>query len=327
MKRTLNFTTALEDCERFADAADLERFIARFDGLELMVIEDERCADSSILKIEPRHVVGLHMSSYYAWLDLWRGNEEGLLHEFGTLEAAEAFYGGLDKQVIVDRFRKDLQDAHRYGAEYVVFHASETWSDESFSLSFHNSDECVIEALGELLTEVFAEEDGSLLLLMENLWHSGLTFTRPQIACDLLSVVDYANKGFMFDTGHAFHTNLELKTEAGGIRYVHGLLDALDTYGLVDEIRGIHLNQSLTGEYAKRTAANPPVLSFDPFERMVQNFTHAFAIDKHQPFTCPDVAGLVERIAPDYVTFEFITETREQLAKYIDTQWKALGYR
>lgn len=321
MKTSFNFTTCDEDVNRFADQADFEHFLAGFDGVELMVLGD----DTQTL-VEPKHVLGLHMGSYYAWVDAWRGCEEGLIHEFGSLEAAERFYGGLDRNTIINRYKADVLDAHRYGAAYAVFHASETWSDESFGLRFHYTDEEVVESLAELLNAVLADEDGTVALLMENLWHVGLTFTRPEIARDLYQAIDYPNKGFMFDTGHAFHTNWDIKTESEGIAYIHGLLDGLECYNLIDAIRGVHLQQSITGDYARRIMENPPVLSDDPLERMGQNFTHAFAIDQHKPFTCPEVRGLVARMNPEYLTFEFITSSREELASAIETQRRALGW-
>ena len=321
MLKSFNFTTCEEDIARFKDQADFEQFLGGFDGVELMVL-----GNSAQTLVEPRHVTGLHMSSYYTWIDLWQANEEGLIHEFGSLEAAEKYYGGLSRQCIIDKFRKDLADAHHFGAAYVVFHASDVWSDESFSLRFHRSDEEVCEALAQLLNAVFAEEDGKVALLMENLWHPGLNFTRPEVARDLLASVNYANKGFMFDTGHAFHTNWDIKTEEEGIAYIHGLLDGLDCFNLVDAIRGIHLQQSITGEYALKTMANPPVLSYDPTQRMFQNFTHAFSLDQHQPFSSPAVRGLVDRMNPQYLTFEFITKDREELARAIATQRTALGW-
>ena len=321
MLKSFNLTTCDEDVSRFADQDDFERFIGDFDGVELMVLGQ----DTQTL-IEPRHVVGLHMSSYFTWIDVWRGNEEGLIREFGSLDAAEHFDGGLSRQTIIDRYKADLADAHRYDAAYAVFHASETASDESFTLSFRYSDEEVVEALAELANAVLEDEDGSVAFLMENLWHAGLTFTRPEIARDLLQSVTYPNKGFMFDTGHAFHTNWDIETEEEGIAYIHTLLDGLDRYCLGDAIRGIHLQQSITGDYVRAIQKNPPVLSKDPEQRMMQNFIHAFAIDQHKPFTCPAVRGLVERIDPEYVTFEFITENRDQLAAAIATQRKALGW-
>lgn len=321
MKTSFNLTTCDDDLNRFADQADFEQFMEGFDGVELMVLDD-----GSQTLVEPRHVVGLHMSSYYTWIDLWEGCEEGLIHEFGSLEAAEKYYGGLNRQCIVDKFKKDLVDAHTYQAAYAVFHASDVWSDESFSLRFHRTDEEVCAALAELLGAVFAHEDGEVALLMENLWHPGLNFLRPEVARDLLQAVNYSNKGFMFDTGHAFHTNWDIETEEQGVAYLHTLLDGLERCGLMDALRGMHLQQSVTGEYAKGIMANPPALSFDPMERMFQNFSHAFAIDQHKPFSTPAVRSIVERVNPDYLTFEFITESRQQLADAIATQRAALGW-
>ena len=321
MKVSFNMTTCEEDTIRFANKADFERRLSDFDGVELMVVgPDTHCL------IEPKHVVGLHMGFLYTWIDLWQGNEEGLIHEFGSLDAAEKYYGGLDRQCLIDRFKADLEYAHTYGAAYAVFHVSDTWTEESFTLNFHRSDEEVCQAHAELLNEVFANEDGSVALLMENLWHPGLTFTRPEIARDLLASVHYSNKGFMLDTGHAFHTNWDITTEDEGIDYVHGLLDALDRFNLLDAVRGTHLQQSITGEYARRTMANPPVLSSEPSERWMQTFTHAFAMDEHKPFTSPAVRGLVEHINPEYLTFEFVTANREELDAAIATQKQALGW-
>ena len=321
MKTSFNLTTCEDDLTRFANPADLEQFMEGFDGVELMVLDD-----GSQTLVEPRHVVGLHMSSFYTWIDLWEGCEEGLIHEFGSLKSAEQYYGSLDRRCLVDKFKKDLVDAHKYGAAYAVFHASDVWSDESFSLKFHRTDEEVCAALAELLSAVFAEEDGSVALLMENLWHPGLNFVHPEVARDLLQAVNYSNKGFMFDTGHAFHTNWDIETEEQGVAYLHTLLDGLERCDLMGALRGMHLQQSITGEYAKAVMANPPVLSFDPVERMFQNFTHAFAIDQHKPFTTSAVRGIVERVVPEYLTFEFISENREQLERAIATQKTAIGW-
>lgn len=322
MKTQVNFTTSPDDVSRFADTADFERFLSEngFSGVELMVVGE---GEQGL--VAPKHVVGLHMSSFFTWIDLWEQNEEGLLREFGTLDAAEAFYGGLTRGALVSRFKRDLENAHRFGVEYVVFHVSDIGSEEFFALTSHRTDEEIARATAELLGQVFAGEDGQVALLLENLWHPGLTFTRPEIASYLLDAVPYGNTGFMFDTGHAFHTNWDIATQAEGIRYIHGLLDGLDARGIAGAIRGVHLNQSITGAYARAVAAAPPVLSSDTNERLFQNFTHAFKIDRHEPFSCPEAAGLVRRIAPDYLTFELITESRAQLERAVATQRCALS--
>lgn len=333
MKTSINFTTSYDDVDRFADRADFEGFLESydFDGVELMVIGE----DSKGL-IQPEHVVGLHMSSFVTWVDLWEQNEEGVLHEFGTLEAAEAHYGGLSRDVLVERVRQDFRNARKYGAAYGVFHASDVWGEETFTQSFHHTDEQVIQATSELLNaaidaelaESSADEPPAVpVVLLENLWLPGLTFLRPEIARDLLQSM-HGKAGFMFDTGHAFHTNWDIATEEEGIAHIHQILDGLEIYPeLLDAIKGIHLNQSITGEYVRQVIANPPALAADMNERSWQIFMHAFSVDKHQPFTCPDVRGLVDRIAPDYLTYEFITESRVQLEDYIATQRKSMGWQ
>jgi hypothetical protein len=54
-------------------------------------------------------------------------------------------------------------------------------------------------------------------------------------------------------------------------------------------------------------------------------FEHAFKVDLHQPFTCGGVKGLIERIDPEFLTFEFITENIEQHREYLREQKKAFA--
>lgn len=318
MKIQFNLTTSWDDMRRFQSRDELLDLMRGFDGVELMHFdEDERGI------IPPERVIGLHMSYFPCWLDFWNGNEDAVLREFGSMENAHQVYGGCDRSAILNRFRQDLKNAHRWGAEYVVFHISECTIGECFRLQYSHSDEEVIDAVTGLLNELFANEDGSIALLMENLWQPGLTFTRPEMTRRLLDGVRYPNKGIMLDTGHLLHTNLSLRTQQEGLDYIHQLLDAHGD--LCQHIRGMHLNQSLTGEYMRETMLNPPDLSGDYAERCGQMFMHAFAVDKHQPFTCPGVDALVERIAPEYLTFEFITTDTDQHREYLNAQRCALG--
>lgn len=318
MKIQFNLTTSWDDMRRFQSRDELLDLMRGLDGVELMHFdEDERGI------IPPERVIGLHMSYFPCWLDFWNGNEDAVLREFGSMENAHQVYGGCGRSAILNRFRQDLKNAHRWGAEYVVFHISECTIGECFRLQYSHSDEEVIDAVTELLNELFADEDGSIALLMENLWQPGLTFTRPEMTRRLLDSVRYPNKGIMLDTGHLLHTNLSLRTQQEGLDYIHQLLDAHGD--LCQHIRGMHLNQSLTGEYMRETMLNPPDLSGDYAERCGQMFMHAFAVDKHQPFTCPGVDALVERIAPEYLTFEFITTDTDQHREYLNAQRCALG--
>lgn len=320
MKLTFNLTTGSDDLDRFENRAALIDLMQGFDGVELMQFDDDVRGI-----IPPERVIGFHMSFFHYWLDFWKGDSDAVCKEFGSLQTAYQVYGGTDRNAILDHYRKDLENAHRWNAEYVVFHVSDAGIGESFKLKYRHSDEEVIDATVELLNELFKDEDGSVALLVENLWQPGLSFTRPEMTQRLMDGIRYPNRGIMLDTGHLLHTNLNLRTQEEGIRYIHSLLDRHGA--LCRHIRGIHLNQSLTGEYMERTMRNPPELSGTYSERCEKMFWHAFAIDRHLPFTCDGVSALIDRISPEYLTFEFITTDKIQHQKYLSAQLKALYSR
>lgn len=318
-KLMFNLTTCAEDLLRFGSHAGLRAALDGFDGLELMCIDDP----AAPFAVQAEDVVGLHMGYFPCWLALWEGDWPRLLSEFGSEENVAACFGGTDRAALLRAFRRDLANARRYGAQYVVFHISDATTEESFTLRYRHSDEDVIRASAAPLNELFDGQDGSVALLMENLWQPGLTFTAPAMTRLLLDLVAYENKGFMLDTGHLMHTNTALRTEQEALCYIHRMLDAHGP--LCRHIRGVHLHQSLTGAYCEQVRRCPPPLCADYAARCAQMYEHAFAVDRHEPFTCPGVGALLERIAPEFLTFEFITSSRAQHARCIAAQRAALA--
>ena len=321
MKLNINLTTSPEDLDRFASSEDLRKLLRGFDGVELMYYgEDERKI------IPPEKIVGFHMSNHNYWLDFWRQDEEALRREYDDLETAKASFGGtLDPQRLVEEFRRDFALAKRFGAQYAVYHISDAGIEESFTRRYRHTDEEVVDAACEIINEALAgEKDASVALLLENLWLPGLRFTRPEITARLLEKIDYPNKGIMLDTGHLLHNELSLRDEAEGVAYIGKLLDAHGE--LSKAVRGVHLNQSITGEYARSMMEHPPELGGTYRERSWKMFSHAYAVDRHQPFTAPGVRELImERIAPEVLTFEFITDDNDQHAEFLRRQRQALG--
>ena len=317
MKTLFNITTSEDDLQRFDSAKDLEEMLVSFDGVELMYYgKDEKKI------ISKDKVVGFHMRFFPFWLDFWKGNEQRLLKEFDSRGNWEQYYGGSGRDAIISRYKEELKYAHLYGAEYVVFHVSEASIEESFTWNYHYNDEEVVDATAELLNEIFKEENGDMALLLENLWQPGLQFTRLEITRRLLEQITYGNKGIMLDTGHLLHTNTSLKTQEEGIIYIQQMLDKHGE--LCKYIRGVHLNQSLTGEYCEKIKNDPPKMGTTYQQRYNQMFFHAFAVDKHEPFTGKGIKELIARINPEYLTFEFITADNEQHRSYLNQQLKAL---
>lgn len=317
MKIMSNFSSSSDDLQRYQNQGEFLAQFADFDGVELLYLEEDKRRI-----IPPEKVIGLHLRAIPNWLSFWLGDEQALKEEFGSREVWESYYGGKDKEALLKPIREDLQKAHTYDAEYVVFHISDAAVGEAPSGVFRRSDEEVIDASCELLNEAFAHCDKKIVLLLENLWQPGLRFTEPALTKRQLDGIQHPNKGLMLDTGHLFHTNTALRSEAEGLAYIHRLLDRHGE--LCAAIRGVHLQQSLTGAYAEALKRNPPAWESDFYARCMQMFEYAFAVDKHLPFTAKGIEALIERIKPEYLTFEFISQNRAEQRRMLDSQWAAL---
>ena len=320
MKTLFNLSTSVYDLDRFASREELLSLIDElgFDGVELLACDED---PRGIVPVE--RVVGQHMIYFPYWLDFYRGDEQALLREFGSLEECERVYGGTDKRALIERFRADFCLAEHYGVEYVVFHVSDAGIAEAMSGRYRHTSAEVIDATCDLLGEVLSGMAYRPKLLLENLWQPGLTFTEPEMTRRLLEGVPYESVGILLDTGHLFHTNEMIHTQEEGLDYIHCMLDRHGS--LAQRIRGVHLHQSITGETAKRYRDFPPTFAATYRERAWQMFEYAFEIDLHRPVTCKGVRELIERIAPDYLTYEFITDSTAQHRQFLLEQKAALG--
>ncbi|MBQ9827597.1 MAG: TIM barrel protein [Lachnospiraceae bacterium] len=318
MKIQFNITTSECDLERYESSADLESMMgSRFDGVELMCFEDDV---RGIIRKEK--VTGLHMTNIMHLYDFWRGDMETLLRQFEKEENIIRHYGGLRHEDLIAKYKKDIENALKYEAEYVVFHVASCTDEEEMANVFNEDDFDVLDAHCELLNELFpADWDGPRLLL-ENLWLPGFDFTKPDRTKYMLDHVNYKKKGIMLDTGHLMHTNLDLRDMDEAVEYVHQMLDLHGD--LCKYIKGVHLQGSVTGDIVKKAMKEYDGMPADYGERNFKLFMYVFQVDRHKPFIAKGVKELIERIAPDYLTFEFISESREQHEGYLNEQWSVL---
>lgn len=287
MKTMMNFTTSEDDVTRYSSAADLREFYQGFglSGLELMPLETPQ---NTI--VFPDMVVGVHTCSIADWMSM-------------------------DRSTLLAHFQKDLDYAEEIRAEYVVFHVTQVSNEECWTCRMKHTDEEVVDAACGFINALLDRKQYSFWFLMENLWWPGLNFLRPSVTKRLLDGVHYSKKGLMLDTGHFMHTNLNLRTQKEALISLHAMLDAHQD--LLSCIKGVHLHQSLTGAYVKQWLEQPHMLDSDPEKRFCQVFEHIFRIDRHLPFTEPGVRGLIDRIRPLYLTYEYITRSREEHARYL----------
>ena len=318
MKRTFNLTTYSDDLDRYRDRDDLISALSGFDGVELM-----HCGPD-VRGIVPREkIVGVHLIFFPYWYDFYTGDLAACERNLGGPETIRALYGGDTPDALIEAYRRDIALARAEGAEYVVFHVSDCADEELFTLKYRHTSEEIVAAAVDLLNKLFPEPDGDLVLLLENLWHPGLTLTEPEVTRRLLSGVHYRNKGILLDTGHLMHTDLSLRTQEEALKYLYLRVEEQGEE-VRKAIRGIHLHQSLTGAYMAAVAAHPPILFIDPIKRMEQVYTHAFACDQHRPFTCPGVREFIRWIDPEYLTLEFISSSRMEQEAMLKEQLASL---
>lgn len=319
MKRMINITTFPEDLDRYQNIGDLEKFIARFgcDALEVMPL-----SGTDLNRIPNRMVTGVHLNFLPTWMDFWLGDQEALIAEYGSLEQAEAYYGGKGREVLIEGLRRDLAYAEEHQASYTVFHVSEIATRELLKTTFHYTDAQVIQAACDVINQAMDGKEYPFEFLVENLWWPGFTMKDIEMTRNLLDGINCKKKGIMLDTGHLMHTNLELKTQAQAVEYILGVLQQNEE--ILDEIRGIHLNQSLSGEYVKKMMAELTGFPEDYVKRMEQVYPYIFQIDQHLPFTDKGVNDIIEKANPEYLVYEFITESRSMHERYLSQQVEAL---
>jgi sugar phosphate isomerase/epimerase len=318
MKITTNKTNTDYDTERYTDGDDVRHYCRkhRLDGLELLPY-----GENTLGVVPADLVVGVHLSFYNCWVDFWTGNETGVLAEFGDWETVMSILGA-DRQALVRQYKAQLDFAESIGAEYVVFHVSDVSMSEAIHYVFNHTDAQVIDAALELINSILDDGKYSFRFLVGNLWWPGFTMTFPNMTHRLLDGIHYKNKGIMLDTGHLLHTNKALTTQEDALRYIHMLLDAHGD--LCQHIKGIHLQQSLTGAYVCKLIENPPQLEGSYYDRMGQLYPHIHEMDAHRPFLAADVRNLIDRIQPDYLTYEFSTRSRAEHEDFISRQNAAL---
>lgn len=268
-------------------------------------------------------ITGYHLMFYGDWLDFWNGDTAALKRKFGSEKNWRDFFGGSGREALIRQFHADLQCADSLDVKYVVFHVSDVSDEETFTYRWEHTDEEVVDGAAQLINTLLDGQNYRFEFLLENLNWPGFTFTRPEITARLLSKVNYRNTGIMLDTGHLMCTNPDIVDQDDGFRYIHRMLD--EHGSLCRFIRGVHLHQSVTGEYVKRTLENPPALEADCYKRFAQSYEHICRIDTHQAVSSRAACRLIERVAPEYLVHELKAETPYEKRDLIRIQQKAMG--
>ncbi|MBE6033712.1 MAG: AP endonuclease [Clostridiales bacterium] len=319
MIQLINMPLAEDVLREYENNTELRKMCKKYGckGIEA-IWGGEQCS----FNVDTTLIRGWHLGFYCDWLDFWKKDGIALLHKFKSKEVWELFYGGADREALVKLLSEDLERADRAGAEYVVFHVSDVSIEECYTYKWLHTDEEVIDASAELINLLLDNKNYKFKFLMENLHWAGFNFTRPDMTKRLLQKVHYQNKGIMLDIGHLMCTNTNLKTEKQAVKYIH---QKLDEHGILCRyIKGVHLHQSLSGEYVREHTCIVPELPNDYFEKFSVCYKHVLNIDKHQPIREPDMRTIIERINPDYLVHELAASDRRKKEEVLSIQTDTL---
>lgn len=318
MLKLVNLSTYKYDLERFnCDYKKINNFLNKHSlhGIELLnpLMWQEGVIPKDAIK-------GVHLKYYPIWLDFWNNNKKELIAQFENMDNVEVYYGGKDRECIIDQYKKEIKLATELGAEYVVFHVGHVQLNHVYSYDFTYTDGQIIDATVELVNEIFKDLDTNIQLLFENVWWPGLTMRDKNIVSRLMEEIEYPNKGFMLDTAHLMNSNLNLESEKEGIEFI---LDTITDLGAFKNyIKGIHLSCSLSKDYVLKEIENSKKFKSEMTysEMNIDSYRHVINIDEHKPFTDKSIKKLIDFINPEYLVYEFITYSLQELETYIERQ-------
>ncbi len=284
------------------------------DGAELF-LPPEYHADTA------KHTVGIHLPYLPHWVAFWRGDETRLAKQFSSREERCAYFSGADTRAEwIERVRGSIRRALLYKPEYLVWHVSEADSDEIYTRDFYYTDQDVLESTAELFCSVADIIPNDLPVLFENLWWPGLTLTDVRQTDKFFRLIDRDTAGIMLDTGHLMNTNTDLRTEEEGRDHILRTVDSLGE--LSGRIRGMHLQCSLTGDYARRA------LKKRPHDLSVEaEMAHIAAIDEHKPFQTDAMRRVIDTVAPNWLVHELYYDNLSHMHTMLTRTQDLLGLR
>ncbi|QDR79268.1 TIM barrel protein [Sporomusa termitida] len=269
----------------------------RLDGIEIQLGTAWQAGWPS-----PQWVYGAALAPGECWLDFWRQDQQALLSRFGSEENIKAYYGGLTRDEWLEGCRQQINAARAAGARYLVFPVGEVKPWEAYTWQFGTTDEEVVTAAVEVINELVACIPDDMALLFENQWFPGLRLQDKPTVLRLIRGVRHPNIGIMLNTGHLLNTNHHLKTEVEGVEYILAVLRKLRLYR--EDIRGLRLNCSLSGEYVLRRQRQIAGGNL----RAEEWPEYRLRIDEQQPFRVPAVKRIVYEVRPEVLVHHFRSE-------------------
>jgi len=116
------------------------------------------------------------------------------------------------------------------------------------------------------------------------------------------------------------NNNRDIKNSKEGIEYIKKNIEKIGEYKNL--IYGMHLNYSLSGEYVNKVIKENKEKNLNIEEIMNNVYQHVGSIDYHDPFEDKEIIDVINSLPIEYLVFELIGDTREELEDKIQRQWK-----
>ena len=286
-----------------------------FDGIETMT-----GGYYPMSLFESLNVKGIHLMYFPTWLEFWNGDRKSLMEDFVDEDGIKGYFGGLSQKSMVDYYIGEFERAKELGVEYMVFHVSHVRPRDIFTYEFEYSNSDVLAAAAELINEVFTGEGP--LLLFENLWWPGLNLESVKETEFFLESVNYKNKGLLLDISHLLCSRKNMKSIDSGVAFLREKIKSLGE--LKNQIKGIHLNFSSSGEYLEEdfSEIQEKWEESGRIERYNIEVSHVKNIDTHQPFESYEILDILKDIPYSYLVFELAYSSIEELTEKVKKQMK-----
>ncbi len=263
-------------------------------------------------------IKGVHLLYYPTWLEFWKEEKEKIQEDFFNEEGVMNYYRSLEKEILLETFKKQFESAKLVKAKYLVFHVSHVRPKDIFTFDFEYTSKEVLDETLKIVNEVFKGEGP--LLLFENLPWPGLTLKNYELAKYFFERVEYKNKGFLLDLSHIVCTEKNIKNFQDTDRYIVNKIR--DLKELNRFIYGVHVNGIEFKRYLERDFSKEieKWKKGDRGQKFKVELEHMKNLDPHRVYR-GDLKSIFNELPNlKYINFELNFSSFENLKEVVKEQ-------
>jgi len=270
---------------------DLFGFTGKLDAAKIKILKEKDI------------VLGFHMSDWAHWTAMWNNETSSIENLFGSQKEARAYFGGIGRKTILERWREELELGHYLKSQYFIFHAHEVDLNSFFTHTFYHTDKEVIQTTKEALS---ALDVPNVAIENGNTFSSGV---RRLADFDRLS-----SRNIVIDTAHLESVVMEETYAQGYESFENIFTSEVSEWARTNRARIIHLSDSYFTNQHTKPRINWRPLSFFEKRRLASRDNRFF---DHLPVgtNALHMKKLINILNPKFVVHELKVEPLEILEK------------